>query len=207
MEIHARLLAYFGPQHWWPGDSPFEIAVGAILTQNTSWQNVEKAIANLKAAGFLSCTAMSSLPPEVLADLIRPAGYFNIKARRLGNLLGMVSQQYAGDFDRMLLEDTETLRERLLGVKGIGPETADSILLYAANRPIFVIDAYTHRLLVRHHFIDEDTDYHSMQALFTDVLPADSDLFNEFHALIVRTGKEFCKKTKPLCSLCPLDGV
>ena len=161
----------------------------------------------MKSAGFLSCMAMSSLPPEVLADLIRPAGYFNIKARRLGNLLEMVSQRYAGDFDRMLREETETLRERLLGVRGIGPETADSILLYAANRPVFVIDAYTHRLLARHQFIDEDTDYHSMQSLFTDILPADSDLFNEFHALIVRTGKEFCKKTKPLCSRCPLDGV
>ncbi len=207
MEIHDRLLAHFGPQHWWPGDSPFEITVGAILTQNTSWTNVEKAIANLNAAGFLSFSGLSSLSLEVLAELIRPAGYFNIKALRLRNFLQMVELQYAGDFDRMLLEQTELLREKLLAVKGIGPETADSILLYAADRPVFVIDAYTQRILFRHSIIDEDADYYGLQTLFTDALPADHALFNEFHALLVRTGKEFCKKTKPLCNLCPLDGI
>lgn len=207
LEIHDRLLAHFGPQHWWPGDDPFEITVGAILTQNTSWTNVEKAIANLKAAGYLSCAGLSSLPLEALAELIRPAGYFNVKARRLSNFLRMVEQQYQGDFAGMLLEDTGILRQRLLGVKGVGPETADSILLYAADRPVFVIDAYTHRILVRHNFIDEDTDYYGMQTLFTDVLPPARPLFNEFHALIVRTGKEFCKKAKPLCNVCPLEGA
>lgn len=207
MEIHDRLLARFGPQHWWPGDSPFEITVGAILTQNTNWVNVEKAIANLKAAGFLSYPGLSSLPLKDLAELIRPAGYFNIKALRLRNLLQMVELQYAGDFDRMLLERTESLKSRLLAVKGIGPETADSILLYAAGRPVFVIDAYTHRILFRHGIIEEESDYHVMQTLFTDSLPADHVLFNEFHALLVRTGKEFCKKPKPRCNLCPLVGL
>ncbi|MEJ2689681.1 MAG: endonuclease III domain-containing protein [Deltaproteobacteria bacterium] len=207
IEIHDQLLARFGPQHWWPGDSPFEITIGAILTQNTSWTNVEKAIANLKSAGFLSFSGLSSISLEVLAELIRPAGYFNVKALRLQNFLQMVIRQYAGDFDRMLLDRTDILREKLLAVKGIGPETADSILLYAANRPVFVIDAYTHRILFRHGIIEEDADYSTIQTLFADALPADADLFNEFHALFVRTGKEFCRKTKPRCNLCPLCGV
>lgn len=207
IEIHDQLLARFGPQHWWPGDSPFEITIGAILTQNTSWTNVEKAIANLKSAGFLSFSGLSSISLEVLAELIRPAGYFNVKALRLQNFLQMVIRQYAGDFDRMLLDRTDILREKLLAVKGIGPETADSILLYAANRPVFVIDAYTHRILFRHGIIEEDADYSTMQTLFADALPADATLFNEFHALFVRTGKEFCRKTKPRCNLCPLCGV
>lgn len=207
MDIHDRLLAHFGPQHWWPGDSPFEITVGAILTQNTNWTNVEKAIANLKEAGLLSYAGLSSLPVFALAELIRPAGYFNVKALRLQNFLRMVELQYAGDFNSMLADQTELLRQRLLSVKGIGPETADSILLYAANRPVFVIDAYTHRILCRHNIVDEDADYHGMQSLFEDALPADQALFNEFHALIVKTGKEFCRKKNPRCRLCPLDGI
>ena len=206
-EIYDRLLTRFGPQHWWPGETPFEVMVGAVLTQNTNWQNVEKAIANLKAAGVMEFTAMVALPPEVLAAHIRPCGYYNIKSGRLKNLLAAIDEESGGDLEAFFAAGTEELRERLLAVKGIGPETADSILLYAAEKPIFVVDAYTHRLLVRHGLMDEDeAEYHAMQEMFMDALPADTALYNEYHALIVRVGKEFCKKKNPRCGECPLGG-
>jgi len=204
-DIYDRLLTHFGPQHWWPGDSPFEIMIGAVLTQNTSWSNVEKAVANLKAAGRLAPAALAALPAAELAALIRPAGYHNLKAARLKNLLVLIEGQ--GGAEALLAQPTATLRELLLGVKGIGPETADSIVLYAANRPVFVVDAYTHRILFRHGLISEDCDYFQMQELFMDNLEEDAAFFNEYHALLVRVGKEFCRKSKPNCNGCPLAGA
>lgn len=206
LEIYDELLAFFGPQHWWPGETPFEVIVGAVLTQNTAWHNVEKAIANLKGMGVLNFEAMVELPHATLAELIRPCGYFNIKANRLHNLLGMIQARYRGDLALLAAEDLATLRQTLLAVKGIGPETADSILLYATNKPTFVIDAYTHRILSRHGLVsDEEANYDDMQDLFMTSLPNSAALFNEYHALLVRTGKEFCKKSTPRCSACPLQ--
>lgn len=206
LEIYDRLLAHFGHQHWWPGETPFEIMVGAVLTQNTAWTNVEKAITNLKDSGVLSFESMATLPHATLAELIRPCGYFNLKASRLHNLLTMIQSRYDGDLDLLAQEELPSLRQNLLEVKGIGPETADSILLYAANKPIFVIDTYTHRLLSRHGLAPEEgADYHEMQELFMTSVPNTPAQFNEYHALIVRTGKEFCKKNNPKCQDCPLS--
>jgi endonuclease-3 related protein len=207
-EIHDRLLAYFGPQHWWPGETPFEIMVGAVLTQNTAWTNVEKGIANLKERGLLTFAAMAALPHAVLAELIRPCGYFNVKATRLHNLFALIRERFAGDLERFAAEELPDLRQALLAVKGIGPETADSILLYAAGKPTFVVDAYTHRILSRHGLVpEEEVLYDEMQRLFMAALPPDPELFNEYHALIVRTAKEFCKKSNPRCGECPLTGI
>jgi endonuclease-3 related protein len=198
---------HFGSQDWWPGDSPFEIMVGAILTQNTNWQNVEKAIANLKEAGLLSLAAMSALGPEELAEYIRPAGYYNIKAGRLQNFFAMINQQWDGDLDYFLTLPAVEMREQLLAVKGIGPETADSMVLYAGEKPVFVVDAYTHRILSRHEIIPEEYGYFEIQELLMDNLEEDTAFFNEFHALLVRTGNRFCKKNRPKCDGCPLAGA
>jgi len=206
VRMYERMLDHFGPQDWWPADSPLEMMVGAVLTQNTNWGNVEKALANLKGRGWLSMDRLHLLPNDVLADAIRPAGYFNIKAGRLKNLIRFMVDEYGGDVPRMLEEEPRRLRRGLLGVKGIGPETADSIVLYAAEQPVFVIDAYTHRILNRHGLADEQGTYDELQALFTDALPEDVPLYQEFHALIVRTGKEYCRK-RPLCDPCPLHGM
>jgi len=165
---------------------------------------VEKAIENLKKKGLISLEALTSISTAELAQEIRPAGYYNIKARRLKNLIEFIVHQYHGDLDSLLSDETRILRRGLLSVKGIGPETADSILLYAANRPVFVIDAYTHRILNRHGMTEEQSTYQELQELFMDNLPDDSSLFNEFHALIVELGKDFCRK-KPLCEKCPLS--
>ena len=201
--MFKELLNHFGPQHWWPGENELEVIVGAVLTQNTNWKNVEKAILNLKERGLLTPRQLNALSVSDLAQLIRPAGYFNIKAKRLKNLIDLLRERYHLDLSRLLDEETDTLRQELLSVNGIGPETADSILLYAAHRSVFVVDAYTHRILRRHGMTDEQTDYHELQSLFMDHLPDDPSLFNEFHALIVKTGKEYCRR-KPLCHLCPL---
>ncbi len=206
-EIYALLHDHFGPQDWWPGDSPFETMIGAVLTQNTNWENVRKAITNLKEADVLSFPALSTLPIAELAQLIKPSGYFNIKAKRLTNLLRMIGEQYEGRLELLLTEELTTARQALLAVNGIGPETADSILLYAADQPIFVIDAYTHRIFSRHHLIPEESDYHSIQEEFHDRLPAQSALFNEYHALIVALGKEHCRKKSPRCERCPLRAI
>ena len=207
VDMYHRLHDFFGPLDWWPGESSFEIMVGAVLTQNTNWRNVEKAIANLKDAGFLSYDKMSSLPTGLLAEYIRPAGYFNVKAGRLQNLFGMIEEEFGGNPEQLLDVDTESLRQKLLEVKGVGQETADSILLYAANRPVFVVDTYTYRILLRHDLIPEDFGYEDIQQLFMDNLEPDPALFNEFHALLVSVGKDFCKKSAPRCSSCPLEGV
>lgn len=203
MEMVELLLDHFGPQHWWPGETPLEVMVGAILTQNTNWKNVEKAIENLKRKGLLSIQGIHSLTVQRLAEDIRPAGYFNIKAKRLKNLMDFLVEHYEGEVALFLEDRTETLRKGLLSVRGIGPETADSILLYAAGRPLFVVDNYTYRILNRHGLVDDQVSYYDLQDLFMGNLPHDPQLFNEFHALIVSTGKDYCKRN-PLCHLCPL---
>jgi len=203
----TTLYSAFGPQGWWPGRTRFEVIVGAILTQNTNWGNVERAIVNLRKAEALTPGAMHSFPQDKLAELIRPAGYFNVKARRLRNFLGHLFDNYgssSSNLTRFLKQESAALRQELLSINGIGPETADSILLYAANKAVFVIDAYTKRILARHGLAPEDADYAFMQGLFMDNLERDAVLFNEYHALIVRTGKDYCKTKKPLCKECPL---
>ena len=206
-EAYKLLYDHFGPQDWWPGETPFEIMVGAILTQNTNWSNVNKAITNLKLKDLLSYQALSQIPVDEMAQLIRSAGYYNLKAQRLRNLLDMIGFIYDGNLDLFLEDDPETARENLLSVKGIGQETADSILLYACRHPVFVVDVYTHRVFSRHNMLEEETDYQTIQNVFLDHLPQDMQLYNEFHALIVRVAVTYCKKTKPLCEKCPLQGL
>lgn len=201
--IYKRLYSYFGPQHWWPAETPFEVMVGAILTQNTNWLNVEKAINSLKRHKVLTAGKLYKLSPKRLALLIRPAGYYNIKAERLKNFLKFFVEYYQG-LKGMSRLNTLTLRKQLLAVKGIGPETADSILLYALDKPIFVVDAYTKRILSRHRLIPDDADYNETQNLFMQNLRKSVKLFNEYHALLVKLGKEFCLKNEPKCDICPL---
>ncbi len=205
-DLFTRLHALFGPQHWWPGDGPFEVMVGAILTQNTNWGNVERAIGNLKDARALTPEAIDGMDDSRLAELIRPAGYFNVKAARLKSFVRFYVGRYRGRVSAMRRRGTATLRQELLGVKGIGPETADSILLYALGRPVFVIDAYTRRVLSRHGIMDASEPYERFQGLFHSSLPRDARLFNEYHALLVRLGKEFCRP-RPRCDGCPLSGM
>ncbi|MBI4126467.1 MAG: endonuclease III domain-containing protein [Deltaproteobacteria bacterium] len=205
LEAYRLLSDSFGPRHWWPAETPFEVMVGAILTQNTNWKNVEKAIENLKKAQVLSPQKLYNLPPTTLAKLIQPAGYFRVKAKRLRHFLKYFLETYGGDVKKMEAGSLEKLRAELLGVNGIGPETADSILLYALNKPIFVIDAYTKRVLNRHGLCAEDDGYEELQNIFMDNLKPDVSLYNEYHALVVEVGKEFCRTT-PKCSQCPLNG-
>ena len=205
-QIHGLLLEAFGPQHWWPGETTFEIILGAILTQNTSWANVEKAIANLKAADCLEPDKLHALEAEAIEKLIRPAGYFRLKTKRLRNFTNWFFDAYGGDLDALARIETRRLREELLSVSGIGPETADSMLLYALNRPVFVVDTYTARIAVRHGLIEPDIDYEQLQYLFESNLEPDAALFNEYHALLVRVGKNFCKP-KPKCADCPLNAL
>lgn len=202
-DYYQTALEVLGPQGWWPGETPFEICIGAILTQNTSWKNVEKAIANLKSKNLLDPHKLATIPPQELATLIRPAGYFNIKTKRLKSFLKFLIEDYEGDLDRMFAERLSTLREKLLAVKGIGPETADSILLYAGGKEAFVVDAYTKRIFVRHAVVSEEADYHEIQDYFTRHLPADFRIFNEWHALIVTIGKNWCRPRDPDCEHCP----
>lgn len=203
-EVYRRLFEAFGPQHWWPGDTAFEMIVGAILTQNTSWANVERAIHNLREADLLDPRALYEVPVEELEDLIQPAGYFRIKARRLRSLIEFLVDRYDGSLDAMFQTPLPELREALLGVHGVGPETADSILLYAGHLPSFVVDTYTHRIFSRHGWIDFEADYHQIKDYIEGELPQDVPLYNEFHALLVRLGKDYCHKSKPKCSECPL---
>lgn len=201
--MYQKMLDALGSQRWWPGETPFEVIIGAILTQNTSWSNVEKAIKNLKAAKKLSPKAMYELDIIELSHLIRPSGFFNIKAKRLKMFINWLFSRHEGDISRLFTQDLQTLRSELLAVKGIGPETADSILLYAGNLPTFVVDAYTHRIFSRHGLIPDESSYDEIKSFFEDNLPQDASLFNEYHALLVNIGKTFCKPKK-FCEPCPL---
>lgn len=236
----ALLRRHFGPQRWWPGDTPFEVCVGAILTQNTAWTNVEKAIANLRRVRVLTPQRLRALPHRRLAALIRPAGYFNVKARRLWSFLDFLHTEFRDGLPRMFRLPTAVLREKLLAVNGIGPETADSILLYAGGHESFVVDAYTRRILTRHGWASHATDYHDIKALFERSLAdnpkseiqnlkskialstahppsgmsrrsvrhsARARFFNEYHALIVATGKHYCLSREPRCETCPLRSL
>ena len=203
LRIYHELFRTFGPQRWWPGETPLEVIVGAILTQNTAWGNVERAIANLKKARLLSVEGLAGAPRRTLARLIRPSGYFNQKAVKLGAFIDFLRDEYGGSLRRMARERTPALRRKLLAVHGIGPETADSILLYAFGRRVFVVDAYTARLFSRHGCVEARTPYAEIQRYLMERVPRSVRLYNEFHALIVRAGKEFCGKI-PRCVECPL---
>ena len=204
-ELYQQLRGAFGPQNWWPADTPFEVAVGAILTQNTNWGNVSRAIAALKGQDLLTPQALHELPETELARLIRPAGYYNLKARRLKNFLDFLANRYGNSMERLASDDLEALRPALLSIKGVGPETADSILLYALGKPTFVVDAYTFRILSRHGLIAEVCPYEELRQLFMEHLPAQVPLYQEYHALLVRLGKEWCRP-QPRCPTCPVDG-
>ncbi len=202
--VYQRLLGRYGPQHWWPAQEPFEVITGAILTQSTAWTNVEKALANLKVAGKLSPEGLRKLSEAELAGLIRPCGYYHVKARRLKAFVNFLGENFNDDLDRLFKSDIDELRGRLLGIYGIGEETADSIILYAGNRPAFVIDAYTRRVIDRMGLTPPHHGYAGYQTLFTANLPADTKTFNEYHALLVRHDKEVCRQ-RPLCQNCCLN--
>lgn len=204
VRLHSCLYAFYGPSSWWPADSPLEVMVGAVLTQNTAWTNVVKAIANLKAACALDLEALMKIRSEELAGLIRPSGYYNLKAHRLKNLVAMVHEEFGGRLDRLFSLDAPELRSVLLAVRGIGRETADSICCYAADKTVFVVDAYTRRILSRHALIREDADYDEIRALFEEALPRRIDVYKDLHAHLVFVGKDFCKRSRPLCGQCPL---
>jgi len=206
MAIYDRLLERFGPQGWWPAETPFEVMVGAVLTQNTAWRNVARAIANLKAAEAMEPSELTGKDVEWIARHIRPAGYYNMKARRLRNLLDYFDQACEGSMETMAARETGELRRGLLQVKGVGPETADSILLYALSRPVFVVDTYTYRVFTRHRLIGEDCGYEELREFFENHLPREVELYNEYHALIVRLGSNFCR-SRPRCSGCPLEDM
>ncbi|MBU4346782.1 MAG: endonuclease III domain-containing protein [Candidatus Omnitrophica bacterium] len=203
--IYRKLYSHFGPQHWWPADTPFEVIVGAILTQNTNWLNVEKAINNLRKHKLLEQRKLYRLSKKRLSTLIKPTGYFNIKAQRLKAFLNFLFKSYQGNIQKILLINTRDLRLQLLSINGIGPETADSILLYALKKPVFVVDAYTRRILLRHRLVKKNASYGEIQNLFMQNLKSNVKLFNEYHALLVRLGKEVCLKNKPKCDICPLN--
>ena len=206
LQIYQKMFEALGPRQWWPGETPFEIVIGAILTQNTNWSNVEKAIKNLKTAGKLSPEGIYELSVTELAKLIRPSGFFNVKAKRVKTFINWLFSRYEGNLSKMFARDLQSLRSELLSVKGIGPETADSILLYAGNMPTFVVDAYTHRIFSRHELIPEESTYDDMKSFFEENLPKDVQLFNEYHALLVNIGKMFCKPKK-VCEPCPLKDI
>jgi endonuclease III related protein len=203
LRLYDRLHRRYGPQRWWPARARFEIVVGAILTQNAAWRNAERAIARLRAAGALDVQTVLRLPSARLAALLRPSGTFRVKARRLRAFAAHVTRRHGGRLARLLALPLPALRDELRGIPGVGPETADAIALYAAGRPIFVVDAYTRRILARHRLVAPDADYAAVQALLMTHLPHDPALFNEFHALLVRVGKEHCR-TRPRCEGCPL---
>lgn len=198
------MLTCYGEQHWWPGEGPFEVLVGAVLTQSTNWRNVEKAIANLKKAGVLNVENLAEMPEAQTAAMVRPSGYYHVKAKKLKSLCSWLKTRFGGRLDRLFALETAELRKELLGVYGIGAETADSIILYAAGKPVFVVDAYTRRILGRLRLGPGDDSYTALQTYFMNNLPHDAGLFNEFHALLVRHGKEVCRKSAPLCSECCL---
>ena len=202
-KVFERLLDSFGPQHWWPAESPLEVMVGAVLVQNTNWKNVEHAIEKLKAANLLEANRLVAIEVTELQELIRPAGYYRLKAKRLRSLMEFFVTHYNGSIASMQAVDTLVLREQLLGVHGVGPETADAILLYAIEKPVLVVDSYTHRVFARHGWVEPEADYHQLQEHLVSELPDDVGLYNELHALLVEVGKRHCRKT-PQCEECPL---
>lgn len=206
-EIYRRLYEHFGPQHWWPGPDGFEMIVGAILTQNTAWTNVERALANVRRAGLLHAERLHKAREPRLAELIRPSGYYHLKARKLKAFTRFLFEKHHGRLSHLFRQDTDALRGELLAVYGIGPETADSIILYAARQPIFVVDAYTRRIAGRLGLARADASYEELQRLFMEHLPRAEPLFNEYHALLVALGKDYCVKRAPRCGECPLRDV
>ena len=203
-QIYHRLETAFGPQQWWPATTPFAVIIGAILTQGVSWNNVDKAMANLEVAGVLDPQRLFLVPEEELAELIRPSGYYRMKARKLESFLTYLHEEYQGSLEQMFNQPLEKLRPELLAVWGIGPETADSILLYAGGYATFVVDAYTTRIMGRLGLSHPKISYHDLQNLFMEHLPPDVQLFNDFHAFFVCLGKDYCKKSRPNCAECPL---
>ena len=201
---YEALSRSLGPQHWWPAETPLEVIVGAILTQSTAWVNVERAIANLRDAGMLSPRALRDVPFAKLARLVKPSGYFRQKARKLKAFVRFLYERYDGSLEKMFATPTERLREELLEVHGIGPETADSMLLYAGGHPVFVVDSYTKRVLMRHGLVGEKAGYEEMRALFENHIARDARLYNEFHALLVQVGKNWCRPREARCDRCPL---
>ena len=204
LRYYEAMSGALGPMHWWPAQTPFEVIVGAILTQSTAWGNVERAIANLRRAQLLTPSAMLRVRISRLSGLVRPSGYFRQKAKKLKAFVRFLQTGYGGSLERMFHTPTLELREKLLSVHGIGPETADSILLYAGNHPVFVVDAYTHRIFGRHGLTDGKPEYEKVRAFIETSIPKRPELFNEFHALIVNTGKNWCRKSAPRCQECPL---
>jgi len=204
LEIYQRLYRFFGPQHWWPGETPFEVLVGAILVQNTAWSNVEKAICRLREEGLMCPKKLYALKDRELEEFIRPVGYYRIKARRLRNVLRYLVTKHNGSLEQMFSLPIDQLRCELLEINGVGPETADSIILYAGNLPTFVVDTYTLRVFSRHGWVEPEMDYHSLKEFFESQLERDAALYNEYHALLVRLGKDYCKK-QPRCEGCPLE--
>lgn len=203
-EMYRLLHDTFGSQGWWPGETPFEVALGAILTQNTNWRNVARVIEGLKAEGSLDPLVLGEFPEAGLAQRFRSAGYYNIKARRVKNFLDFFADHFASSMDRMAEADWQSLRADLLELHGIGPETADSILLYALHKPTFVVDAYTFRILSRHNLVTDPCSYEELRQFFMDRLSPEVSLYQEFHALLVRVGKDFCRP-QPRCPGCPLE--
>lgn len=203
LRIFELLLQHLGKRNWWPGETALEIMIGAILTQNTSWKNVERAIENLKAKGLISIEKLYDIKTEELAKIIKAAGFYNVKAKRLKNFVEVIWKKFHGKIEDMMRVEGKILRNELLQIKGIGPETADSILLYALNKPFFVVDAYTKRFVLNHRLFNGRLDYDSLQKFFMENLPKDLYIYNEFHALIVALCQRYCKK-RPLCSACPL---
>lgn len=203
LRIYNLLRKHYGPRDWWPGETRFEVIVGTILTQNAAWKNVEKAIDNLKIKNMLKIERLSKLSVVQLAKLIRASGFFNVKAKRLIALLRFIRERYGSDLRKMFLQRTDTLRKELLEVNGVGEETADSILLYAGEKPSFVVDAYTRRVFRRHRYIKGDEDYSALQEMFSKLLPRSVKLFNDYHAQIVQVGKDYCR-TVARCLSCPL---
>jgi endonuclease-3 related protein len=204
-QMYERLLSAFGSQGWWPADSKFEIMIGAILTQNTAWSNVVKALDNIKRAGGLSLNYLQDIDSDSLAILIRPAGYFNQKTRYLKEFIRFLTEQCDGDLDKLYLLDMEILRKALLSVRGIGPETADDIILYAAEKPVFVIDAYTKRIMSRHLICRPDIGYDELQQIIECEVPKDVEIFKDYHGLLVTLAKKNCFKKNPDCGSCPLN--
>ncbi|AEH06081.1 HhH-GPD family protein [Methanothermococcus okinawensis IH1] len=206
MKIYNKLLSHFGIQYWWPAETKYEVVIGAIITQNISWKNVEKALNNLKNEDLIDEKRILKINTEKLKELIKPAGFYNIKAERLKNITKYIVDNYKTTDELAKTEkDTNILRNELLNIKGVGKETADSILLYALDRKIFVVDAYTRRIFSRYGIINKDMDYDEIRLIFEDNIIPSLNIYKEYHALIVELGKNYCKKKNPLCNTCPLN--